>query len=119
MHPGTHSGFLKEILRVGKIEAGLGYVKGSQRGSSEIPLHGFAAQPSEERPFPRYEFYGIAISKSSGFRLGSRPVIYLPDAEAGYWSRHAPVSDVSQAPAELLAKFGLTPEGRKIVGTSK
>ena len=40
-------------------------------------------------------------------------------AKTGHWSRHAPVSDVSLAPAELLAKFGLTPDGRKIVGTSK
>jgi hypothetical protein len=35
-------------------------------------------------------------------------------AKTGHWSRHAPVSDVSQAPAELLAKFGLTPDGRKL-----
>ena len=40
-------------------------------------------------------------------------------AKTGHWSRYAPVSDVSQAPAELLGKFGLTPEGRKIAGTSK
>jgi hypothetical protein len=41
-----------------------------------------AARPTETQPHPRYEFYGIAISKSSGFRLGARPVICLPDAEA-------------------------------------
>lgn len=35
-------------------------------------------------------------------------------ARFGSWSRHAPVSDVSQAPPELLAKFGLLPDGRKI-----
>lgn len=35
-------------------------------------------------------------------------------ARIGSWSRHAPVSDVSQAPAELLAKHGLLPDGRKM-----
>jgi hypothetical protein len=80
---------LKEILHAGKIAAGLGYVKGSNPVVcfSEIPLsalHGFAARHNEEHPAPRYEFYGIAISKGSGFRLGARPVIYLPDAEAGW-----------------------------------
>jgi hypothetical protein len=32
----------------------------------------------------------------------------------GHWSRHAPVSDISQAPPELLAKHGLTPDGRRM-----
>lgn len=80
---------LKEILHARKIEAGHGYVKGSQPVAclSEIPLsalHGFAARPTAEAPFPKYEFYGIAISKHNGFRLGARPVLYLPDAEAGW-----------------------------------
>lgn len=35
-------------------------------------------------------------------------------ARNGHWSRHAPVSDVSQAPPELLAKYGLLPDGRKM-----
>jgi len=30
------------------------------------------------------------------------------------WSRYAPASDLSQAPAELLAKHGLLPDGRRI-----
>jgi len=34
-------------------------------------------------------------------------------ASNGYWSRHAPVSDVSQAPPEILAKHGLLPDGRR------
>lgn len=78
---------LKEILQAGKIKAGHGYVKGILPAVcfSEIPfsaLHGFAGRPTSELPHPRYEFYGIAISKTAGFRLGARPVIYLPDAEA-------------------------------------
>ena len=80
---------VKEILAAGKIKAGHGYVKGLQPVAcfSEIPfsaLHGFAARPTAQIPRPRYEFYGIAISKQSGFSLGARPVIYLPDAEAGW-----------------------------------
>jgi hypothetical protein len=35
-------------------------------------------------------------------------------ARTGHWSRHAPVSDVSQAPAEILAKHGLMPDGRRM-----
>lgn len=35
-------------------------------------------------------------------------------AKTGHWSRHAPVSDVSQAPAEILAKHGLMPDGRRM-----
>ena len=82
-------GVLKEILQAGKIVAGRGFVKGKQPVTcfSEIPLsalHNFAARPTAETPRPRYEFYGIAISKSSGFHLGARPVIYLPDREADW-----------------------------------
>jgi hypothetical protein len=35
-------------------------------------------------------------------------------AKTGQWSRHAPVADVSQAPPELLAKHGLSPDGRRM-----
>jgi hypothetical protein len=35
-------------------------------------------------------------------------------AKTGRWSRHAPVNDVSQAPPELLAKYGLMADGRKL-----
>lgn len=35
-------------------------------------------------------------------------------AKTGHWSRHAPVSDVSQAPPEILAKHGLMPDGRRM-----
>lgn len=37
-------------------------------------------------------------------------------AQSGIWSRHAPVPDISRAPADLLAKFGLMPDGRKLEG---
>lgn len=35
-------------------------------------------------------------------------------AKSGIWSRHAPVNDISQAPADVLAKYGLAPDGRKL-----
>jgi hypothetical protein len=39
-------------------------------------------------------------------------------ARVGIWSRHAPVSDVSQASAELLAQHGLGPDGRKLAASA-
>jgi hypothetical protein len=35
-------------------------------------------------------------------------------AKIRMWSRHAPVSDPSQAPPELMAKYGMMPDGRKL-----
>jgi hypothetical protein len=35
-------------------------------------------------------------------------------AQNGRWSRYSPVSDVCQAPSELLAKYGLLPDGRRV-----
>lgn len=35
-------------------------------------------------------------------------------AKSGVWSRHAPINDITQAPAELLAKYGLMPDGRRV-----
>ena len=79
---------LKEILTSGIIRGSgnEGYIKGNRPAVclSEIPLsamHLFATPPSEETA--RYRFYGVAVSKRSVFEAGGRPVIYLPDAEAG------------------------------------
>jgi hypothetical protein len=52
----------------------------------------------------------VAESQNGEFSIEQAIQVF---AKTGHWSRHAPVSDVSQAPAELLAKFGLTPDGRK------
>jgi hypothetical protein len=78
---------LKEILKDGKIAASTGYVKGARSVVcfSEMPLSAirtFAQLPSETPA--RYRFYGIALSKETVFRVGGRPVIYLPDKE-GDW----------------------------------
>jgi hypothetical protein len=53
----------------------------------------------------------VAESQSGEFSIEQAIQVF---AKTGHWSRHAPVSDVSQAPTELLAKFGLTPDGRKL-----
>lgn len=35
-------------------------------------------------------------------------------AKSGIWSRHAPVNDISQVPADILAKHNLLPDGRRM-----
>lgn len=35
-------------------------------------------------------------------------------AKSGIWSRHAPINDVCKAPAELLAKHNILPDGRRV-----
>ena len=78
---------LKEIYSEGAIHGSTsesGYVKGKHRAvcMSEVPLSGirYFAGPDE-----KYEHYGIAISKKSGFSVGARPVIYLPNGEESDW----------------------------------
>jgi hypothetical protein len=65
-------------------------IKGSRPAVcfSEIPLsamHQFATPPSEAKPRGHsYRPYGIVLSKQTVFRMGGRPVIYIPDDE-GDW----------------------------------
>ena len=77
---------LKEIFTSGMLHASTsssGYIKGNERAVcfSEVPLGGVRYFCDEES---RYDYYGIAISKQSGFKKGARPVIYLPDEENGW-----------------------------------
>lgn len=81
---------LKEILASGELRGSGhdGFVKGSRKAVclSEIPLssvHQFAGRP-EQKDNVRYRFYGLALSKKAVFEAGGRPVIYLPDGEAGW-----------------------------------
>jgi hypothetical protein len=81
---------LKEILVSGTIRGSgnEGYVKGNRAAVclSEIPLSAlreFADAPYVE-PKHKYRMYGIMLSKEAVFKVGGRPVIYLPDAE-GDW----------------------------------
>ena len=80
---------LKEILNAGLIRAGTGFVKGLQSVVclSEIPLASmdeFAKQVGDKSSSSRYRFYGIALNKQTVFAAGGRPVIYIPDNEAGW-----------------------------------
>ena len=80
---------LKEILISGVIRSSLGFVKGARPVVcfSEIPLSSireYAKPPNEDDNIRRYRMYGVMLSKSAVFKLGGRPVIYLPDAQ-GVW----------------------------------
>ena len=80
---------LISILREGHIRASgnAGYVKGSQAATcfTEMPLSSVPrlVDHSAVSGHP-YEPYGLAIHKQSAFERGARPVIYLPDSEAGW-----------------------------------
>lgn len=80
---------LFKILKSGVIKGSgnNGFVKGSNTATcfTETPLSAlkhFASEEGDEDSDARYRYYGIAISKSTGFDNGARPVIYLPDKEA-------------------------------------
>jgi hypothetical protein len=58
-------------------------------------------------------------SPSSVVHLSVVPKMSMEEAVAQFakvpvWSRYAPVSDPSQAPPELMAKYGMLPDGRKL-----
>jgi hypothetical protein len=55
----------------------------------------------------------VAFAASTPDKLAIEDAVSI-FAKTGQWSRHAPVADISQAPAELLAKHGLSPEGRRV-----
>jgi hypothetical protein len=61
----------------------------------------------------RFQDQAVAAFSSVPDKLGMDDAIAM-FAKTGQWSRFAPVSDISQAPAELLAKHGLSPDGRRM-----
>ncbi|MDH2289995.1 hypothetical protein QD172_01855 [Cobetia sp. 10Alg 146] len=85
-NPKTGLQVLCEILGTKKIKGSgnLGYVKGKVEAScfTESPLSSLIEYLPTEDSKSRYECYGIAFSKKSGFKAGARPVIYLPDNES-------------------------------------
>lgn len=69
-----------------------GFIKGPHSAVcfTETPLSSlkhFASKPKQKKD-ARYRFYGIAINKEGAFKLGARPVIYLPDNEGGWIPRN-------------------------------
>lgn len=71
------------ILQAGVIRASRRMIWGGRPAVSlfDVPLDGLAAilDPRNRR---RYEAFGIAIDKRYAFRMGARPVIYIPRREA-------------------------------------
>ena len=74
---------LKEILEDGVLRGSnnSGFIKGTRPAVclTETPLSSVRFLQST-----RYSYYGLAISKRAAFTVGARPVIYLPDHEAGW-----------------------------------
>jgi hypothetical protein len=91
---GTKPAFdvLQQILTSGKINGSgrAGFVKGQHKAVcfSEAPMSAIphliakCKERSSNKPKESYSTYGLAISKTSIYELGGRPVIYLPDTEA-------------------------------------
>ena len=76
---------LTNICREGLLRGGTGYIKGGQPAVcfTEAPLSSIRYMVESATNENRYSYYGIAISKQTGFRAGARPVIYLPDRSGG------------------------------------
>ena len=78
------------ILREQQIRASgyHGFIKGGQSATcfTEMPLAAVPRLVEHSKKFTKhpYESYGIAVHKSGAFSQGARPVIYLPDNEAGW-----------------------------------
>ncbi len=86
-----HSAYdnLVSILQTGKIwgsDKGNGKIKGPNKAACfmDIPLASlkYILTPENSNPEnPRYEPYGIAITKPYAYRSGCRPVLYLSNEE--------------------------------------
>ena len=77
---------LDKILKWGKIRGSKGYIKGPNSATCfmDIPLSSLKYvfnKSNTDSSFPRYEPYGIVVSKSYAYEQGARPVLYLSDSE--------------------------------------
>ncbi|MBD8476090.1 hypothetical protein IFT98_16155 [Pseudomonas sp. CFBP 8770] len=80
---------LISILLDGRIEGSTtkkGFIKGANPAACfmDIPLNSLKYvlnQANTDPAKPRYEPYGIVITKKTAYKKGCRPVIYLSDAE--------------------------------------
>ena len=94
---------LLEILKAGKIKGSntaTGYIQGNAAATCfmDVPLGSLKyvlkkAQTQTTTGFPRYEPYGVLISKSWAYEAGARPVLYL--------SKDEQKTDLRVPPAEL------------------
>ena len=73
---------LIRILKEGRIRGTDAYIQGSRKAASfmDVPFIALKNICTEENR-RRYEPYGIVVSKSSAYRLGVRPVLYLSNEE--------------------------------------
>lgn len=80
---------LAHILREGEIwgsDKKKGFIKGSKSATCfmDVPLTSLKYilnESNTDRDYPRYEPYGIIVSKSYAYSKGARPVMYLSDPE--------------------------------------
>lgn len=78
-----HSILTEEIVRG---SGNNGFIKGSKRAVcfTEMPLGSVKYYINDGYLKHKYDYFGIAMSKSAAWRAGARPVIYLPDNEADW-----------------------------------
>jgi hypothetical protein len=80
---------LVHILQIGRINGSKpsqGMIKGTNRAACfmDVPFGSlkYVLTPANtDRQKPRYEAYGIAITKKTAYNSGCRPVLYLSNAE--------------------------------------
>src|SRR5205823_13313884 len=71
------------ILKEGRVRAGSGMIRGNLRVVClfDVALPEFE-KILDRRNRRRYESFGVAVDKRYAFKMGARPVIYLPAHEA-------------------------------------
>jgi hypothetical protein len=80
---------LVNILREGKIcgsDSSKGFIKGRRRATCfmDVPFSAlkYVLNPRDSNPDnPRYEPYGVVVTKKYAYKAGCRPVLYLSDKE--------------------------------------
>ena len=80
---------LVSILQTGKIwgsDTKKGFVKGPHRAACfmDVPFHALKYILNEENSTPsdpRYEAFGVFVTKKHAYKEGCRPVLYLSDSE--------------------------------------
>jgi hypothetical protein len=80
---------LVNILRTGKIwgsEKKKGFIKGPHNATCfmDVPLTSLKYvlnKSNTDQDYPRYEPYGVVVTKAYAYSKGARPVLYLSDSE--------------------------------------
>lgn len=77
---------LVSILKTGKIWGGQGFIKGPNRAACfmDVPFYSLKYILNKENTNteePRYEPFGVFVTKKTAYRRGCRPVLYLDKKE--------------------------------------